>query len=238
MRTNAFGRLLPDSFRGSFLEVGIGEGGGFLRLLSKRGLTGLGIDYSAGAISRAKLRLKGKLSRRVGLRRADVRSFKGKFDLLLAIEVLEHCRDDEDILNHFHRLLNPGGLLFVSVPAHRRRWGPSDVIVGHVRRYEKEDLICLLKKTGFRQVEVFSYGFPLLNFSALVRNRWLEWRGYRHLTKNKSQVQKTKASSGRFLKTPLRFIFSDFFLQFFYRIQELFWKKDLGVGYLVRCRRP
>jgi 2-polyprenyl-3-methyl-5-hydroxy-6-metoxy-1,4-benzoquinol methylase len=59
------------------------------------------------------------------------------FDYLFAFEVLEHIADDLSALREWTGFLKPGGRLLVSVPAHARKYGKADEIVGHVRRYER-----------------------------------------------------------------------------------------------------
>lgn len=49
----------------------------------------------------------------------------------------------------------------LSVPPYEARWGPSDVIAGHYRRYEPARLLDLLVASGFDEPRVSLYGFPL-----------------------------------------------------------------------------
>ena len=94
-----------------------------------------------------------------------------RFDLVCAFEVLEHLPDDAAALAAWRELLRPGGRLLVSVPAGLRRFGASDELVGHERRYERAGLVDLLVRSGFSEPEVRGYGFPLGNVLKPVRDR-------------------------------------------------------------------
>jgi len=64
----------------------------------------------------------------------------GSFDLVLALDVLEHLDDDAAGLREASRLLKPGGLLLVTVPALPSLWGGQDIVSHHRRRYTKRTL--------------------------------------------------------------------------------------------------
>lgn len=103
-------------------------------------------------------------------------------DYLFSFEVLEHIPDDASALAEWTKTLKPGGRLLVSTPAHQRKYGSADALVGHVRRYEKEQLIDLFRRAGFEQIRVYNYGFPVGNltrigqstFDRLMRKRDME----------------------------------------------------------------
>lgn len=62
------------------------------------------------------------------------------FDLVTALDVLEHADDDRGLLLELRRVTRPGGLVLVSVPAFRWLWGPQDDISHHRRRYVAREL--------------------------------------------------------------------------------------------------
>jgi len=55
-------------------------------------------------------------------------------------------------------LLNPGGLLILTVPAFMFLWGPQDRVSNHYRRYTRKHLTRQLKKAGFtlRRITYFN----------------------------------------------------------------------------------
>jgi SAM-dependent methyltransferase len=102
----------------------------------------------------------------------------GAFDTLLAFDVIEHLRDDRLALCEFHRVLRPGGVAIVTVPAFRALWSQHDVVLQHYRRYRAGDLKPLARSSGLK-VDAWSYFyctvFPLvalMRFSSrLLRSR-------------------------------------------------------------------
>lgn len=59
-------------------------------------------------------------------------------------DVLEHIKDDRAFVEHLYVLLSPGGLLYMTMPAHNWLWSLSDVRAGHYRRYNEAMLVNLL----------------------------------------------------------------------------------------------
>jgi SAM-dependent methyltransferase len=102
-------------------------------------------------------------------------------DYLLAFEVLEHIEDDKAALQNWTQYLKPGGRILITVPAHARKFGKSDEIVGHIRRYERHELSNLLNCTGYQDIQLVNYGFPLTEITRLVSNLLIT-REKAHLT--------------------------------------------------------
>lgn len=71
------------------------------------------------------------------------------FDLVLALDVIEHVEDDGDFADRLAAWLVPGGRLIVTVPAHQSLFGPHDVALGHFRRYRRSGIVDLLVDHGF-----------------------------------------------------------------------------------------
>jgi SAM-dependent methyltransferase len=79
----------------------------------------------------------------------------GSFDRVIAAEVLEHIPGDQRALREITRVLRPGGVAAVTVPAwlpERICWGLSDdyhnVPGGHVRIYTRPELEAKLRAAG------------------------------------------------------------------------------------------
>jgi len=64
----------------------------------------------------------------------------GSFDLVTALDVLEHIEDDRGALREVARVLRPGGTFLATVPAYRWMWGAQDEISHHYRRYTAREL--------------------------------------------------------------------------------------------------
>jgi SAM-dependent methyltransferase len=73
------------------------------------------------------------------------RHFQGIYN----INVLEHLEDDAAFLRGFYRCLQPGGRLFVYVPAFPVLFSANDERVGHVRRYTRSVLVNRIRDAGF-----------------------------------------------------------------------------------------
>ena len=82
--------------------------------------------------------------------KAEVEKLKPlKLDTILCYNVLEHIQDDPLALRSMFELLEPGGRLVLLVPAHPALYSETDRVVGHHRRYEKEELRKKLAGAGF-----------------------------------------------------------------------------------------
>jgi SAM-dependent methyltransferase len=65
----------------------------------------------------------------------------GAFDLVCALDIIEHVEDDEGALSELARVTSDGGALLLSTPLHAAHWTPFDDFVGHKRRYEPAELL-------------------------------------------------------------------------------------------------
>lgn len=68
------------------------------------------------------------------------------FDLVCALDIVEHVDDDEGALAELARVTSRGGTLLLSTPLHPLRWTPFDDLVGHKRRYEPQSLLAKLTR--------------------------------------------------------------------------------------------
>jgi SAM-dependent methyltransferase len=94
------------------------------------------VDISEPAL--AKLRGRGAS---VTLSQVTALPFAGNsFDLVCALDIVEHVDDDDGALAEICRVAKPGAVLLLSVPLHPTRWTPFDDFVGHRRRYEPDGL--------------------------------------------------------------------------------------------------
>ncbi len=91
----------------------------------------------------------------------------GTFAYAFTLNVLEHIADDAAAVAGLHRVLAPGGRLFVYVPAFPMLTTAMDAAVGHHRRYRRDGLMALLAGAGFT-VERARYADPLGFFATLA----------------------------------------------------------------------
>lgn len=171
-------RLLLDLFLSAepgprVLNAGAGQGTFSLRLEGD-GFDVTSVDESEAAVAVLRRRVRGEVQR------ADVTDLPfedERFDAAVLGEVLEHVPDDEGALREVARVLRPGGVLAVSVPAGPSRFGPSDRWAGHLRRYSRDMLTTACEGAGFRVRRCVGWGFPL---SALYHRHLYERRLDRH----------------------------------------------------------
>jgi SAM-dependent methyltransferase len=71
-----------------------------------------------------------------------------RFDTIVAVNVIEHVRDDRAVTTNLAALLEPGGRLAVYVPACPFAYGTLDRHLGHYRRYTPASLAELLRAAG------------------------------------------------------------------------------------------
>jgi ubiquinone/menaquinone biosynthesis C-methylase UbiE len=76
----------------------------------------------------------------------------GSLEYVTALDVLEHVPDDAAVVNGFHRLLKPGGLAVVTVPASMALWSDWDVALHHFRRYDRGQLSALFRESDWEIV--------------------------------------------------------------------------------------
>ena len=92
------------------------------------------------------------------------------FNVVLAMDVLEHLDDDLAGLQQAAGLLRPGGYLLITVPAFPFLWGGQDVVSQHRRRYTKATLRDLLQRTGLRGFTLSYFNTLLFPVAAAVRS--------------------------------------------------------------------
>lgn len=75
-------------------------------------------------------------------------------DYVTALDVLEHVPDDRAVVRSFQRLLRPGGLAVVTVPASMALWSDWDEALHHYRRYDRAQLTALFPEPQWELVHV------------------------------------------------------------------------------------
>ncbi len=74
---------------------------------------------------------------------------EGSFDVVILLDVLEHIADDAKCMKEIYRILKPGGIVLLTVPAHKILWGRHDEIYMHYRRYSLGGIRKVVKEAGF-----------------------------------------------------------------------------------------
>ena len=92
-------------------------------------------------------------------------------DVVTALDVLEHVREDLPALREINRILTPGGKLIVIVPAYGFLWSEHDEALHHYRRYVARELRAKLTASNF-EVERSTYFIAGLFFPILFFRLW------------------------------------------------------------------
>lgn len=146
MRQRGAAQALDEALgkRGRPLVLDVGCGVGHVIGMLPESWCKVGLAYSNADLSLARRLAGGSVRFLRG--RAEVLPFpSASLDAILCLEVLEHLPDDDDAVREFARVLKPGGVLVVSVPAEHYFLEYLDLI-GHFRHYSREQLETLLNK--------------------------------------------------------------------------------------------
>lgn len=139
------------------LNVGAGQGT-FTRLLEAQGFDVVSTDVTTPTLDVLRRRVRGDVVY------ADMTSLPfpdDSFDVVVAGEVLEHIEEDGKAVAEAARVLRPGGVFVLSVPAHPSWFGPSDEWAGHVRRYTRAGLEDVIGGAGLAVERLRPWGFPI-----------------------------------------------------------------------------
>ena len=156
-------RLRPTGGWKRALDVGCGDGLLFDRL-SAYAAHVEGVEPDAGLVSDERA-----ADGRIHVRPFDA-SFRpeARYDLMLFLDVLEHIEDAAAAVAHAATLLEPGGVVLVTVPAYRHLWTTHDDLNRHVTRYTRPELVQLLSRDSIR-VEKSRYFFRWVHPAKVVQ---------------------------------------------------------------------
>ncbi len=143
------------------LDVGCATGR-TVELLSRFG-EGWGVDSSQHALSAGARR--GVGDRLIRAEATCLPFADASFDLVTALDVLEHLEDDAAGLDEMRRVLRPGGHLVAAVPAYRFLWSEHDEALGHRRRYVASELHAKARAAGFgvlKRSYAVTFAFPII----------------------------------------------------------------------------
>ena len=134
------------------LDIGCGSGL-MLNALDELANTS-GMDMSDEAIQFSKEIFKGSIKQ--GSLPDNVPFSNESFDLITALDVIEHIDEDIESLKAIRYLLKPSGKAIITVPAYMFLWSSFDEMNEHKRRYTLPELRQKLISAGF-QIEKISY---------------------------------------------------------------------------------
>ncbi len=176
-RRNLVKQLLPSGRRLHLLDIGCGTG----KLLEELQGYGeaFGIDFNLQAIRFChRRRLKRVYLDKFPKLRSSLR--RQTFDVVTCLDVLEHIDSETTALRTIKKLLRPGGRLIMTVPAYPWLFSYWDEMSGHYRRYSRDHLLRVLRKTGLEPIKV-SYLYSFL-MPIAVPFRYLKHLLFKHKT--------------------------------------------------------
>jgi ubiquinone/menaquinone biosynthesis C-methylase UbiE len=221
------------------LEIGYGSGD-LLINLSKLGLTTYGYEFSSNALKMATKKINknctNEIKNRIKFLIMEKQINLNEYDFVVALEVLEHVKDDMRLLKKIKNYLKKEGVLIFSVPAHKSKWGDNDIWAGHYRRYEKKELKKKLIDNEFEVLHIWSYGYPIILLLDLFIHR-----SHKNEIDSLYQISKENLSKRSGIKRKNTFLtilvsWKIWMLPFFY-IQRLFLDFDWTSAFIVIARK-
>ena len=136
----------------SILDFGTGSGTN-IEILNKLGRVDA---YEKNLKMKKFLRFKYKRFKNIKI----IHKINKKYDLIIAADVIEHIKNDKQVIKKFYNFLNKNGYLLITVPAFNFLFSNKDLALKHFRRYNKLSLKKLLIK-NFRIKKISYYNFFL-----------------------------------------------------------------------------
>jgi ubiquinone/menaquinone biosynthesis C-methylase UbiE len=180
--------LLPRK-DGVVLEVGCSSGY-MLRLIKQKLPDALviGTDYVLGPLEALAPTLPDVPIVQFDLTRCPLPS--ASVDAVIMANVLEHIKDDRAALAQAYRILRPGGLLILEVPAGPQLYDIYDELLMHHRRYTMARIRRLFTRTGFEIVSA-SYLGALIYPAFMV----VKLKNRRHLSRSSDEKKRIVADN-------------------------------------------
>lgn len=236
LRRNAILDAIRDLKPGKYIEIGFGTGVCTYEFY-RRGHECTGYELENKSIKLANALFNSTEGHTIDFRGDIFENDYGAYDYLAVFEVLEHIKDDKEALEKWSQLLKRDGRIIVSVPAKMKYYSYQDKASGHIRRYERDELVELLQTSGYKIEKFICYGFPFSNIAWIPFN-YFYWRQICNTTKHLNDDERTCASGYLRLKDfKFREVIPYRFIYLFAIIQRLFYRTNLGLSYVVVAQK-
>jgi 2-polyprenyl-3-methyl-5-hydroxy-6-metoxy-1,4-benzoquinol methylase len=143
----------------AWLDVGCGTGVLQSHCRKKYGITVTGADLNAVALEQNPNGAENTLCYDINSRKEQLRE---AFDVVSAMDVIEHLDDEEQFVESLLYHLKPGGLLLINVPAIQLFYSNYDVEAGHKRRYHRKDITRLARTHRLKAERWSHWGLSLI----------------------------------------------------------------------------
>jgi len=159
----------------SFLEIGCGTG----YVLSAIADRYPNAQLYGSEIFTAGLAFAVSRQPKVNFMQMDARKipFFEEFDTIGAFDVIEHIKQDDQVLTQMHGSLKKNGIMLLTVPQHAWLWSAHDEYACHERRYSAKELHKKVKAAGFEVICSTSFVsslLPAMMLSRLVQKKLFE----------------------------------------------------------------
>ncbi len=177
--------------RPKILDVGCGTGANLMMLGDFGEAHGIDVSYDAISFCRER----GLDNVRHGAAE-DLPYEDDTFDLVTALDVVEHLDDDAAGLREMGRVLRPGGRILLFVPAFMFLWGLQDDVSNHRRRYRLPQLLKVVREAGF-EIERATYANITFFIPILLVRKFMRLTGIRTETENSIGISALNGLLGR-----------------------------------------
>lgn len=145
--------------RTKIFEIGCGNGLVILQLEKNLGLSVNGCDLNPHAIDNL-LDISGNAFI------YDIYDLKPEmleaYDCIILLDVIEHIDNDKDFLETALKYLRSDGFIVIGVPAFGWLFSKYDSVVGHKRRYRRQDINTLFEELDVEVIENKYWGMSLV----------------------------------------------------------------------------
>jgi ubiquinone/menaquinone biosynthesis C-methylase UbiE len=148
------------------------------------------------------------------------------FDIVTALDMLEHVDDDMVALRELWRVSKPGGFLLITVPAFGFLWSEHDEALHHRRRYTVAELESKLASAGFCVTRI-SYFLATLFLPILVA------RTIQNITKKRVEPQATHVILPAWLNSLIVRV-----LDLERKLLQWSWRLPFGVSIVALAQKP
>ncbi len=149
------------------------------------------------------------------------------FDAIVLLNVLEHIENDIDAMNQVYRMLKPGGVAIIELPAGPHLYDQYDKILKHYRRYSMLELVSKLKKSSFSILNKSHIGFFVYPAFTFIKRR--------------NQINSAKEDFSATVKSQINDTSSSLFFKIAMKIEYFFShfiSYPVGIRCIVSARKP
>ena len=204
------------------LEIGPGSGVLSREIIKIRKAKGKKIDIDCIEIDKEFYRVlkKQKIFRNTYNKNFEEIRIKGKYDLIILLDVLEHLKNDRQAIKKLNNLNRKNGHLILAVPAYPFLFSYHDKIAMHYRRYSFKPLRRMLMKNNYEVTKATYFNSFLFPAIFLIRKIF------------NTKGQESDVSKGGFFNRILKILGSIevFFIRCGIRI-------PFGTSILIICRK-